>query len=38
MIKVFIEQDCQPGKEAQFRDMLMERRDYSYEATRLYLW
>ena len=27
MIKVFIEQDCQPGKEAQFRDMLMERRD-----------
>jgi len=27
MIKVFIEQDCQPGKEVQFRDMLMERRD-----------
>ncbi|MEN6321231.1 MAG: antibiotic biosynthesis monooxygenase family protein [Syntrophaceae bacterium] len=27
MIKVFIEQYCQPGKETQLRDLLMELRD-----------
>ena len=27
MIKVFIEQDCQPGKEVQFKDILIEMRN-----------